>query len=194
MNKQDIKSIEHFAYPLPTNMELRESELIPYRTNARLKRKIDYLFRHVKFEYNSLYIDVSTSGARTLTTDMSNIAVGATRYFLQNPQQFAHKLDNVTLQIIVKMWKQTFKHCKLQEKELDRYYATRMKLLGIDNGLVEELIRTVEEKDFIQHNDNMVKKRTTISPLTNKPVGLRDKVSYGTHEGSKTFEYLCSLE
>jgi len=189
---------EHaFDYPIPFNTELDR----PYRTNPKLLKLIDYIFRHVKFEYRTLYIEVSTSGSRTLTKDMGNIAVSITKHFMDNPQQYGHKMENIMMQIIIRMWKQTFKHCILQEKKLDKYYAAKFKLLTIENGLWEELIRTVEKKDYIQHYDDMVNKRIgVISEITGKQVGLRERKNNKIHnpaslkEGGKQFEYLASLE
>ena len=178
--------IEHFTYPVPTNKELEELDLVPYRTNAVLHRKIDFLFRHVSFMHRKLFIDVSTSGSRQLINDMSTKAVAITRYFIENPQQFGNKMDNIHLQILVRMWKQTFRHCKMQNIELDKYYATKMKLMSIDNGLIEELIRTIDEKDYIQNGNDMVKIRNDI--------GLRDNHRGSLKEGSKHFEYLAGLE
>ena len=201
---EDIKSIEHFAYPVPFNSELHELELIPYRTNKTLKDKINYLFSHVTFEHRQLFIEVSTMGSRGLINDMSRAAVGVMRYYLLHPQQFGHKIDNIHLQILVRMWKQTFKHCKMQYKQLDKYYSTKMKLLMIENGFIEELIRTCEDVDFIQHNDDMVK------PLSERGVvgerimydnswkpcaaDIRARKSLGTSEGTANFEYLASLD
>ena len=192
MTREETKNTEHFAYPLPFNDELYELQLIPYRTNTHLKIKIDYIFRHVTFEHRELFIEVSTSGSRELLSDMSRVALGCTRYFILNPQQFAYKMENIHMQILVKMWKQTFKHCKMQYKELDKYYATKMKLLMIENGLIEELIRTADEKDYIQTNDDMVKRR--VNKYTNKELPLRERVYYGGNVTTKELEYLCSLE
>jgi len=177
---------EHFAYQVPHNVELEELNLIPYRTNSTLHRKIDYLFRHVKFEHRKLFIDVSTNGSRQLVNDMSTKAVAITRHFIQYPQQYNHSMENIHLQILVRMWKQTFKHCKFQEKELDKYYSTKIILLMIENGLIEELIRTVDKEDYIQNYDDMVKKREGVSLRTNERGSMK--------EGSKHFEYLASLE
>lgn len=186
MDNNTIRKIEHFSYPLPYNKELYELGLIPYRANVALRRKIDELFRSPKFLYRELFIDVSTSGSRQLTNDMARVAIGSCRYYLMYPQQFAHSMENIMMQVIVKMWKQTFRHCAYQEKELDKYYAAKMKLLSIENGLWEELLRVCEENDYIQHGDDMVKKR--------KGKGLRESNRASMREGSKYFEYLASLE
>ena len=180
-----------FEYPLPHNDELKP--LRPHKTNKILEEKIRYLFSHIKFPYYKLYIDVSTSGKRALTRDMANIAVACTRYFIEHPQQYNHSFETIHMSILVKMWKQTFNHCRMQRKEIDKYYATKTVLLGIENGLFDELIRTCFDKDY-KYADDLVKHRATISALTNEQVGLRDKVSYGTHEHGATFEYLASLD
>lgn len=191
MNKQEIKDIEHFTYPIPFNSELKELDLVPYRTNSSLHRKIDYIFRHVTFEHRKLFINVSTSGSRQLVNDMSTKAVSMVRHFMQYPQQYGHKMDNIHMQILVRMWRQTFRHCVMQELKLDKYYSTKMILLMIENGLIEELIRTVDDKDYIQHNDDMITKVRYNEDGTK--LGLRER-KLQTQEGSKNFEYLCTLE
>ena len=156
---KDFKDYGHFEYPIPFNSELRELNLIPYRTNAPLKRKVDYIFRHVYNPYNKDFIELSTSGDRKLVEDMATRAVGVMRHFMLYPQQYNHKAENIHLQVIVRMWKQTFRQRTMQNKPADMYYPTKMKLISIENGLIEELIRTIDESDYIQHNDDMVKKR-----------------------------------
>ena len=203
---ENIKSIEHFAYPLPFNSELYEADLVPYRTNKELKDKIAYLFSHASFIHRQLFLDVSSLGDRRLINDMSRIAVGAMRHFMLYPQRFGHKVDNIHMQIIVKMWKQTFRHCKLNEIKLEQYHAAKMKLLTIENGFIEELIRTCNECDYIQHNDDMVK------PLSDRGIDIKNteymydinwkkckpdiraRKGLGTMEGGKLFEELCRLE
>ena len=186
MTNQEIKSTEHWAYLVPFTSELVEEKLIPYRSNSKLNRKIDYIFRHAKHIYRDEFIDVSTSGSRQLINDMAIRAIGMTRYFIKYPQQFNHKMDNIHHQILVRMWRQLFKHKIMQNKDNDNYMAVKMKMLMIENGLIEELIRTVDEKDYIQHGDDMIKKR--------KGKGLREQTRGSMKEGSKNFEYLCSLE
>ena len=180
----------HMDYLSPFTSELKEENLIPYRTNTKLKRKIDYLFRHAKHIYREQFISVSTSGSRYLIEDMSIRAVGMVRHFFLYPQQYNHKLDNIHFQIIHRMWKQLFKHTMLQGKEPDKYYATKLKLLSIENGLLEELIRTVEEEDYIQHSDNMIKvRKVRDSNGFMRTVGARDTI--GVSE--KNLAYYDSL-
>ncbi len=179
------QDIDHFDFPVPYNSELAELELKPYRTNSELLRKIDYIFRHPYNPFNSEYVDISTSGSRQLTSDMGNVAVSMVRHFLLYPQRYNHSLDTIHLQILVRMWKQLFKHVSMQNKSVDKYMATKMKLLSIENNLLEHLLQTCNNKDYIQHNDDMVKKRTYMG----KPVELRGRV--GVSE--KNLNYYDSL-
>ena len=182
-----------FEYRVPYNEELVELKLKPYRTNKQLESKINYLFSHAKFIHNQLYKDVSTSGTRQLIRDMGTIAVAMMRHFLEYPAQYGHNIENIQWQIIVRMWKQTFNHAKLQLKPLDTYYGCKAKLLTVDNQWIEELYDTVTNNRYIQHNDDMVKVRQTKSTFTGKQVGLRDRVSYGCHEGGKRFNHYIDL-
>jgi hypothetical protein len=196
--------MEHFDFPLPTNKELKELDLVPYRTNKILKEKITYVFSHPKFKHRQLFHDISNMGSRALVNDMSRMAVACVRYFIMNPNQFADKLESIHLQIMIRMWKQTFKHCRLNEITLDQYYSTTLKVLSIENGLLEELIRTCNEEDYIQSPENTIKtleerniKRDAIMyDRYWKPCKANSKArkSLGTHEGGKTFEYLVGLE
>ena len=158
--------IEHFAYPLPFNNELRELNLVPYRTNKAVKDKIHYIFSHPTFVHHKLYTELYLLNGGLLLINMSNIAIGAMRYFLDNPQQFNHAADNIHLQILVKMWKQCFISTRINEIKLDKYYALKIKTMSIENGLIEELIRTCIEKDFIQNSNDMIK------PLSERGIDL----------------------
>ena len=177
-------------YLLPHNNEIRD--LIPYRTNKQLEAKVEYLFSHAHFVHNKLFNDIRTSGSRTLVRDMSKVATGLMRYFMQYPQQYGDNIENIEWQILIRMWKQTFKHTRLQKVELSYYAGTKQMLLGIDNGWVDELQRTVDEEDYYATNDSMVKKREGVS--------LRGKRNNKKHnpasliEGEKHFEYLCGLD
>jgi len=183
---ESYKDYGHFDYPTPFNKELVELGLVPYRTNSPLKRKIDYIFRHIHNPHRQDFIDISTSGDRKLVEDMATRAVALVRHFLLYPQQYGHKLENIHLQIIVRMWRQMFRQRVMQNKPTDIYYPARMKLVSIENGLLEELIRTVESKDYIQHNDDMVKKRYD---KDGKQVPLRGRVGYS----EKNLDYYDSL-
>lgn len=197
MTKHEIKTIEHTAYWLPFKKDLT----IPYRANRTLKDKIDYIFRHPSLpqKNRTLYIDVSTSGSRQLNNDMATLAIALTKEYITNPQHYGNAMENIQFQIIMRMWRQTFRHCSMQQYKVEEYIGTKMKTLAIENGLFDELVRVVLEEDYIKHNDDMVKKRKLPFKTydhnwkaTNRDV--RGRVGLGTHEGSKNFDYLCSLE
>lgn len=182
----------HFDYLVPFNSELD----IPYRANKKLKDKIEYIFKHPTLpkKNRDRFIKVSTSGSKQLVNDMAVRAIAMTKYYINNPQQFGHSMENIYLQILVRMWRQTYKHMIMQSKpdrEEWEYLSVKLKTLSIDNGLWDELIRVVMDNDYIQSNDDMIKVR--------KGIGLRDRKNNKTHnpasmkEGSPNFEYLCSI-
>jgi len=184
MTKDDIKNIEHFAYPIPFTQEIKELGLQPYRTNDKLEEKIRFIFSHPKFIYRDEFIKVSEDGSKGLVKDMAVKAVGVMRYYLMYPQRFGHRAENIHLQILVRMWRQVFRHKTFQRKENEKYLATKMMLLTIDNDLIETLIETCESGDYIQHGDDMLKKQGR--KKTKKVQGMKD--------GSRYFEFLCRLE
>jgi len=190
MDKNEIQSIEHFAYPTPFNLELKELGLIPYRTNSRLEEKIRWLFSHPHYIHRDIFIDVASDGSKGLVKDMAIKAVGIMRHFLENPQQYGHSADNIHMQILVRMWRQVYRHKKFQRKNVTQYIAAKMRLLSIENGLIEELIRTCTDKDYVQHGDDMIKKR--------EGVGLREKrkpkKKRRKSTGKNYMDYLCSLD
>lgn len=162
--------------------------LLPYRANAELKRRVDSLFRNPTNPFYRDYIDISTSGSRGLVNDMAIRAIAIARYYVTYPQQFGNAFTNIEMQILVRMWKQMFKHELLQEKPPEMYKPTKMKLLKISDGFFSELLRVVKEEDYIQSSDDMVKKRY----VDGVQIGLRER-----KEPKKTsvyFEYLCNLE
>lgn len=185
-----MSKVGHLDYLVPHNNELD----IPYRASKKLKDAIHYIYSHptVPKRQRKLFLEVSQSGSRELVNDMAVRAIAMTKHFLDNPQQYGHSMNNIHFQILRRMWKQIFSHMwkqsihpEQQETEW-KYLGITFKMLSIENNLLEELIRVVKEKDYIQHSDDMVKKRTG--------VGLRQRRGLGTHEGSKNFEYLCGLE
>jgi len=165
------------------------SELtLPYRTNTSLMSKIEYIFSHVYFskEKREKFIYLNNLTKKTLVRDMSNRAFAMTKHFLDNPSQYGHKMENIYFQILIRMWRQVYKYRIIIGEENIKYWTTEVKLLKIDNGLIEELIRSVNENDCIWNGDDMVKVRP------NK--GLRESNRGSLIEGSKNFEYLCGLD
>jgi len=174
MTKSEIKSIGHMDYLVPFTSELT----IPYRAKMKLQRMVDYLFKHPTLppKHRKLYIDVSTSGSRQLVNDMSIRAIAMVKHFVDNQPQYNHNMENIQFQILHRMWRQTYKHSKLQNKTIDDYYGAKMKTLGIENGLWDELLRVVKEEDYIVTNDSMVKRRKDLGLRERKPMGYSEKL------------------
>lgn len=162
----------HFDFPTPFTSELHDLGLVPYRANSLLKDKVNSLFTNPINPYYKEFIDISTNGSLQLVNDMSIRGIALTRYYLLHPQQFNNSMMNIELQILIRMWKQMFKHYQMQSKAPIRYMQTSMKLLPIADSMFTELIRVVKANNYIQHGDDMVKKRLD---KDGKPIPLRYK-------------------
>ncbi len=174
----------HLDFLVPYTNELT----LPYRTNQRLMDKIEYIFSHpyLSKQKREKYIYINKITNKTITRDMSTRAFAMAKHFLDNPSQYGHKMENIYFQILIRMWRQVYKYRKLLCEKDITYTTTEFKLLKIDNGLIEELIRSVNEDDCIWSGDDMVKVRP------NK--GLRESNRASLKEGDKYFEYLCTLD
>ena len=166
----------HMDYLMPFNRELD----IPYKANNRLKDMITYIFSHPKVpsKQRKLFIEISQSGSKQLVNDMAVRAIAMTEYFMANKQQFGYSMENIQFQILRRMHHQIFNHMFKQRRkehteEEWKYIGITYKLLSIDNGFFDELLRVAINKDYEQ----VPKKRRT-----------------KMKEGSKHFEYLCSFE
>lgn len=198
MTQSEIRTTEHMAYLVPFNEELN----LPYRAPKKLKDMITYIFSHPNLpkSHRQLFIDISQVGSRTLINDMAVRAIAMCRYFVENPQQFAGSMENIQFQVLRRMWVQVFNHMHKQERypseEIEngewKYLGVKYKMLSIENGFWDELLRVVNENDYYQTNDDMVKRR--------EGLGLRERKNNKEHnpgslrEGSIHFEYLCSLD
>lgn len=193
MTPSEIIEIEHMSHLLPFNRELD----LPYRASKPLKDKIDYIFRHptVPNAQRQLFIDVSSMGSRTLVNDMAVRAIALTKHFVEHPNQFGGSMENIQLQVLSRMWKQVFNHMWKQQRYPNsdwKYLGIKLRMLSIENGFWDELLRVVSEEDYYQCNDSMVKQR--------EGVELRGRKNDKEHnpasllEGSRHFEYLCGLE
>jgi len=189
MDRKEIQSIEHFAYPIPFNLELKELGLIPYRTNTQLEEKIRFIFSHPHYVHRDTFLAVSTQGSKGLVKDMACRAVGVMRHYIANPQQYGHEVDNIHMQILVRMWKQVYRHKLFQRKSVTEYMAAKMRLLSIDNGFIDELIRTCEQGDYIQSGNDMVKQREGVGLRERKKPKKRRKSAAKSYE-----DYLCGLD
>lgn len=179
--------MEHLAYLVPFNKELN----VPYRAPEELKDKIKYVFSHPKVPkaQRNLFIEVSKSGSKQLVNDMGCVAIAMTRHFVENPQQYANCIENIHFQLLRRMWKQVFNHLHKQENypDLDdwKYLGIKYRMLSIENGLLDELIRVVKQEDYVQDSKDMRKH--------DRPAKKSEKNGLLV-EGSKHFEYLCTLE
>ena len=168
---------DYFDYPTPKLYELKEVYDSPIEFSKELKEMVDYLFTHPYNKYSKVYHTLHRdSDAR----DMLKSAYLNARYYMDNPQQFAHSLDNISPQILVSMWKAFLSLNKhLRGNEYPIYYRTDMKLLGLVRGKFMDLLIDEIQQDKMTMEPKQAKKRT------------RNKA---TQEGGIYFEYLCGLE
>lgn len=183
------------AYLVPFNNELD----VPYRAPKKLKEMMSYIFSHPKVPkaQRRLFLDVSSVGSRTLVNDMACVAIAMTQYFVDHPQQFGSKMENIEFQILRRMWKQVFNHMWKQERtehteEEWQYLGIKYRMLSIENGLFDELLRVVNENDYHQTNDSMVKRREGVELRGRKNAKQHNPASL--KEGDTHFEYLCGLD
>jgi len=176
---------DYFEHPLPKLYELKELYKSPYRFSDELRKQVDYIFTHPYNKYNKLYNNLHKEYD---SNDMLKSAYLNTKYYIDNPQQFAHSMDNIAEQILVSMWKSFImlnKH--LRANQYNIYHATDMKLLNLIKGrFYDILLEDMRTNNIIMSGDELVKKR--------KGKGLREQNRASLQEHSKHFEYLCSLD
>ena len=119
------------------------------------------------------------------------------KYFVENKQQFGGSMENIQLQVLRRMWIQTFSHMFKQGRDDHTeaewtYLGVTYKMLGIENGFWDELLRVVVDEDYHQSNDGMVKVRMGLGLRGRKNTKQHNPASL--NEGDKHFEHLCSLE
>ena len=182
------KNEDLLAYMIPLNIEL----YIPYRANKPLLDKINYIFTHPRLPTANrrLFLDISTKGSKQLLNDMAVVAIAICKHFVDNKQQYNNDMTNIEFQVLRRMWTQTFKHMRMQNRYPDtseesswKYIGVSLRSLTIENGFFDELLRVTLEQDYIVSNDDMVKVR--------KDIGLRERrLGYSYDQ----MEYLCGLD
>jgi len=186
---------DHMAYLVPFNKELD----VPYKAPKKLKEMILYIYSHPKVpvKRRQLFIDVSSLGSRTLVNDMACVAIAMCRYFVENSQQFGRSMENIQFQVLRRMWHQVFNHMWKQQRtehteEEWVFLRTSLSMLAIENGFWDELLRCVQEEDYFQTGDSMVKVREGVE-LRGR-VNTKQQCRASLNEGDTHFEHLCSLD
>ena len=176
---------DYFEYPTPKLYELKELYKTPYRFSEELRSKVDYIFTHPYNKYNKVYDNLHKEWD---SNDMLKSAYLNTTYYLDNPQQFGHALNNIAPQIVVSMWKAFLSLNKhLRNNQFDMYHEAQMRLVPlVENILLEPLLADITNKNIIISSEDMIKKRKGKKPRESNRASMT--------EGSKTFEYLCGLE
>ena len=190
MTYKEALSFEHFTYPMP--YDVGELGGYIYRASDELKEIVEKIYTHPHFKHTNLFLDISQDGSKALVNDMAIRALAMTDYYLKNPQQFGHNMDNIHLQILVRMWKHLFKHARYQNKyNFTQYHSMTLKMVSKELGLLECLVDSIRNEKFIKSGDDLVKKR--------KGKGLREgrvslaKEGKGLGYSDDTLDALCNL-
>jgi len=173
-----------FQYTTPLTYELKELYPTPYRFSTDLRDHVDMLFSHPYNKHNNLFYN---SKKEYDSNDMIKPMYLLVKYFLDNPQQYKHKLENIHAEILIRGWKVFLSLHKFRGNTFDKYKPTDLVLLDIGGGnILDLLLNEIKFHRMIMSADSMVTSR--------KGLGLRESHRAGMKEGSKSFEYLCGLE
>ena len=163
--------------------------LLPYRTNAGVEAAVRRLFTHPHFKWRAHFIDVADSGSHGLVKDMACTLVACVRYYHENQGQFGKDgLDNIQWQALIMMWRQTYKHQKMQGRVIDMYRSTKVRLLSIDVGIWDTALECVLKKDF-HKTDAGMRKHSNKARYGGLTQAQRPLV-----EGDSWFEYMAASE
>ena len=165
-----------FDYPTPFNDRLKEEYGSKYRFSDEVVESVLYMFKHPKHNprWYKMCNELMTKGD---ANDMLKPAYRLMEEYKAHPQQYGHSLENMTDQMIVSMWRVFISLHKKARKNItdDKYRRAAVKTMTkyCREVFLDKLIscKVTEYKARVKH----------------------DRVGLGTHEGSKNFEYLCSL-
>ena len=166
---------EAFQYTTPKQYELKEMYPTPYKFSQELQDHVNMLFSHPHNKYHKLFYNIRY---KTDANDMLKPAWRIVEDFRKYPQRYKHALDNAHENILKDMWS-TFLGLHAMRGEVFRSYKPmKLKWLEIGGGRLLDLL--LSEKPMMD------------APEPKKPRGESHRA--GLKEGSKAFEYLCSLE
>lgn len=180
-------SNDYFEYKVPHYSALRDEVTPPYQFDKRMLDAIDFLFCSPTHKWGKVF---GVQRWRSDVNEMAQVLYVYIMYGQNNLNSIGGALDNIIPQICVGMWRRFLGNNNTKygrDNDFDRYYTTHVKRLR--KGLVpivEQMQYVIRDKRYIMHMDDMVKKR--------QGVGLRERRSCGTHEGSARFEYYANTE
>lgn len=172
----------HFDFPIPFNSELRSEDLIPYKTNKKLEDSTYSLFTHPSFKYNKLAYNILNKYPSTIN-QLAVLAVAILRHYYLYPTQYGNKIENIELQIIVRLFKKLVQKSKISENQI-KYLPTKQSILKHSEQFFDILQETCEASNYYQTADDMVKKRPGI--------GLRERKRGYSEEQILYYEQLDS--
>lgn len=181
-----MEKTNYFDYSVPHASELKEYYDTPYRFSQELRDYTYYMFTHPvhNARHHNLFANLAKEWD---TNDMLKRAYLIYKWYIDRPQQYGHAMDNVVPHMIVHMWKTFLGMNKyLRGQQYRKYHPASMKMLMLGKGkFLDILISDIKNSKVIMTQDDMIKQREGVDPRGRRHM---------TQEGSKHFEYLCSLE
>ena len=176
-----------FDFPCPFNDRLKETYESKWRFSDDVIEAVLYMFKHPKHNprWYKMCNELMTKGD---ANDMLKAAYRLYEEYKAHPQQYGHSLENMTDQMIVSMWRVFISlHTKARKNITDDKYR-RAAVKAMSKYCKEVFLDKLVNCEVIEHDKR---------PSPKHPEGLteadRARRGLGTHEGSKNFEYLCSL-
>jgi len=169
------------------NFDFRLPYDYPFATQkvgGRVEEMLVQLYSHPYFKWRKRFNFVRSQGSKTLVQDMARTVVNAARYYVLHPEQFNHSFDNVQWQVLIRMWRCTYNHEMMQQQTDILYKKTSVKLLSIEVGLWDEVLRVVLAGEFNDRNTNRER----------KPITRPWQYDAAYIEGADEFEQLCGLD
>ena len=175
---------EYFDYKVPYYREIKEEFPHPKQFSEDFLDKLDKIFLSPRHKWSEVYYNQRWVWDRN---EMAQVLYSYIRYAQTYPQQIGHAIDNIIPQITVTMWKRFIWRNKHYRKFVpDRYYKTHVKKLESGIGrLIDDMQKIILEKDYIWHDDDMVKVR--------KGKGLRESHRDNPYIGEDQLAYYDKL-
>lgn len=146
-------------------------KLIPYRASDELRELAVLLFKHPFNKYNRIASRYFAAN-NCLSNDMSVLAIGIVRYYLQYPQQFGGALENIYASILVRMHRQLIKYMlTAADPDLEHYIPLKLSLIKVSTQFFDQLLLDIQHNNYYQSGDDM-----RVKPVKNEVSGYSDKL------------------
>ena len=153
-----MHSSEYFDFKVPQFYEIKEEFQYPYMFREEFLVEVDKVFMSPRHKWSEVYYKQRWLSDRN---EMAQVLFSYIMYAQTYSTQIGGAIDNIIPQITVTMWKRFVGINKgLRGFKPDRYYTTHIGKLESGVGrLIDLMQKIILDKDYIWHNDDMVKVR-----------------------------------